>query len=95
MTDSNERAMNDYLRRLRWALAPLPSRDREEIVTELRGHFVERIESGSIDFDAIAAEFRHRRGAGAQHRSARRERLEQYVRAVLTCRREYDNKQAA
>jgi uncharacterized membrane protein len=57
MTDTNQRAMNDYLRRLRWALAPLPSRDREEIVTELRGHFVERIEAGGTDFEAVAAEF--------------------------------------
>lgn len=57
MTDVENRAMNEYLRRLRWALAPLPTRDREDIVTELRSHFVERIDAGGADFDTIAAEF--------------------------------------
>ena len=57
MTDKSRLAMNDYLRRLRWALAPLPSRDREEIINELHVHFTERLASENTDFDAVAVGF--------------------------------------
>jgi len=38
--------LEGYLRRLRWALSPLPSEEREEILRETRSHFLERIAGG-------------------------------------------------
>lgn len=44
-----------YLRRLRWALQPLPEEDRGEIVAETRSHFLDR-EAQGVAVEAIAAE---------------------------------------
>lgn len=38
--------IEDYLRRLRWALAPLPVQDQEEIEKEIRSHILDRFGSG-------------------------------------------------
>lgn len=44
-----------YLRRLRWALAALPERDRDEVVEETRLHVLERVESGRPLEQVLAA----------------------------------------
>jgi len=44
-----------YLRRLRWALAALPERDRDDVVEETRLHVLERVESGRSLEQALAA----------------------------------------
>lgn len=38
-----------YLRRLRYALRPLPSEEREEILREVRSHFLDRADSSGSD----------------------------------------------
>ena len=45
-----------YLKRLRWALTRLPAEDREEIVTESRAHFAERMAQGAT-VEEVAASF--------------------------------------
>jgi len=52
--DNNE--ADAYLKRLRWALSHLPVEDREEIVTETRAHFSERMAQGAA-FEEVAASF--------------------------------------
>ena len=47
--------METYLRRLRWALQPLPAEDRNEIVAEIRSHFLDRQAAGA-EAGTIAAE---------------------------------------
>jgi len=54
MMDNN--GASAYLKRLRWALSHLPAEDREEIVTETRAHFAERIAQGAT-VDEVAASF--------------------------------------
>lgn len=54
MTDHN--GVQSYLKRLRWALSHLPAEDREEIVTETRAHFSERMAQGT-GFETVAASF--------------------------------------
>lgn len=44
-----EGELERYLRRLRYALRPLPSEEREEIVREVRSHFLDRVESSGAD----------------------------------------------
>lgn len=47
MTDPVNNPVEAWLRRLHWALQPMPSPAREEIVSETRAHLVERLESGA------------------------------------------------
>jgi len=54
MMDNNGASV--YLKRLRWALSHLPAEDREEIVTETRAHFSERVAQGAT-VEEVAASF--------------------------------------
>lgn len=48
-----------YLRRLRWALAPLPAEDREEIVREIHSHLLDRSGPGAaapVPFETVERE---------------------------------------
>jgi uncharacterized membrane protein len=47
MDEQAHPALKTYLRRLGWALASLPERDRDEIVEETRGHVLERLDQGA------------------------------------------------
>lgn len=47
--------VNEWLRRLRWSLAALPERDRDDIVAETRAHLEERVASGEPPERALAA----------------------------------------
>lgn len=47
-------AVEDWLRRLKWALASIPSPEREDIVDEARAHIADRIEAGATIPDALA-----------------------------------------
>lgn len=38
--------LDDYLKRLKWALSPLPDDDRRDILQETRAHFVDRMAEG-------------------------------------------------
>ena len=55
MMENNDQATT-YLKRLRWALSQLPAEDREEIVTEARAHFAERMAQGT-GFGEVSAAF--------------------------------------
>jgi hypothetical protein len=56
MTQAGEdRAVADWLRRLKWALTRMPSPEREDIVAETRGHLEERIAAGASPAQALAA----------------------------------------
>lgn len=44
-----------WLRELRWALAALPERDRDEIVAEARSHLLDRSDAGTPLASALAA----------------------------------------
>ncbi len=46
VSDSVQRAVDDYLARLRKGLRRVPAKERDEIVEEIRGHVLERIEAG-------------------------------------------------
>ena len=52
MTD--RRLIEDWLRRLKWSLANVPSPEREDIVAEARAHIEERVASGSSIADVLA-----------------------------------------
>ena len=54
-TSGSPSALEAYLRRLRWALQPLPAVDRDEIVAETRSHFLDRQAAGA-SIETIAAE---------------------------------------
>lgn len=47
--------LKTYLRRLGWALATLPARDRDDIVEETREHVMARVEQGLSMREALAA----------------------------------------
>lgn len=49
------RQLEDYLRRFRFALSPLPPEEREEIIRELRSHFLERMNGAPDPVDAFHA----------------------------------------
>lgn len=55
MTQVDDRAVADWLRRLKWALTRMPSPEREDIVEETRGHLEERIAAGASPAEALAA----------------------------------------
>jgi hypothetical protein len=40
-------SIEKYVQQLRWALRPLPTEDRDDIVREIRGHLRERAEAGT------------------------------------------------
>ncbi len=44
-----------YLRRLSWALSPLPQRDRDDVVEETRVHVLARVEGGQTIDVALAS----------------------------------------
>ncbi len=46
LSDEATRALDHYLSRLRKALRAMPAADRDEMVEEIRGHVLERIEAG-------------------------------------------------
>lgn len=51
--------IDDYLRRLRWALSPLPAEDREEIVREIHSHLLDRSGPGAtapVPFESVERE---------------------------------------
>jgi uncharacterized membrane protein len=62
MSPSWEREVDDYLRRLRYALAPLPAEERSEIVREARSYFLDRMEGAG---DPATAFLRAVEGLGA------------------------------
>lgn len=47
--------LNEYARKLRWALATLPEADRDSIVAEMRSHVLDRVEAGANLDEALAA----------------------------------------
>lgn len=47
--------LHDWLRRLRWSLAALPERDRDDIVAETRAHLEERVAGGDPPERVLAA----------------------------------------
>lgn len=51
--------LDNYLRRLGWALKPLPNADRDDILRETRAHFADRMAEGDPDaaFARIVARF--------------------------------------
>lgn len=51
--------LKHYLKRLDWALAPLPEADRHDILQETRAHFADRMAAGNPDaaFAEIVARF--------------------------------------
>ena len=54
MTAAETHSVEDWLRRLKWALAGMPSPEREDIVEETRVHLQERIEAGQGPAEALA-----------------------------------------
>jgi uncharacterized membrane protein len=54
MTVADTRIVEDWLRRLKWALASIPSPEREDIVEETRAHLQERIGAGQGPAEALA-----------------------------------------
>jgi hypothetical protein len=55
MDDTSYAVLKTYIRRLGWALASLPERDRDDIVEETRLHVLARVEQGQTLDDALAA----------------------------------------
>jgi hypothetical protein len=53
MTAIEDKTVEDWLRRLKWALASMPSPEREDIVEETRAHLRERIDSGQSSAEAL------------------------------------------
>ena len=53
--DAADSALRTYLRRLSWALASLPKKDREDIVEETREHVLARVDQGQPERDVLAA----------------------------------------
>jgi uncharacterized membrane protein len=51
---SQDRAVAEWLRRLKWALAAMPEADREDIVAEARSHIEEAVSSGRISAEVLA-----------------------------------------
>jgi uncharacterized membrane protein len=51
--------LDDYLKRLKWALSPLPDDDRRDILRETRAHFAERMAEGTPQraFDEVHRRF--------------------------------------
>ncbi len=54
MTAADTKSVEAWLRRLKWALAGMPSPEREDIVEETRVHLRERIDSGQGAAEALA-----------------------------------------
>jgi len=54
MTAADTQSVEDWLRRLKWALASIPSPEREDIVEETRVHLQERIAAGQGPSQALA-----------------------------------------
>lgn len=54
MTVPEDRAVTDWLRRLHWALAAMPSPEREEIVAEARAHLEDAAAEGRATADVLA-----------------------------------------
>lgn len=54
MTATDIETVDDWLRRLKWALAAMPSPEREDIVEETRVHLQERIDAGQGAAQALA-----------------------------------------
>jgi hypothetical protein len=52
---SEDQAVADWLRKLKWALTRMPSPEREDIVAETRAHLEERVAAGVTPAEAIAA----------------------------------------
>lgn len=47
MSEADERRVEAWLRRLKWALSSVPAPEREDILAETRAHLYERVEAGS------------------------------------------------
>jgi uncharacterized membrane protein len=54
MTGIETKVVDDWLRRLKWALASMPSPEREDIVAETRAHLQDRIDAGQSAAEALA-----------------------------------------
>ena len=54
MTAADTKSVEDWLRRLKWALQSMPSPEREDIVEETRVHLQEVIDAGQGAADALA-----------------------------------------
>ena len=52
-TQADDSKLADYARKLRWALAPLPEQDRDDIVAEMRSHVLDRVDAGATLDDAL------------------------------------------
>lgn len=55
MTGQQDRRIEDWLRRMHWALGRMPSPEREDIVAETRAHLRERMDGGQDAVSALAA----------------------------------------
>ena len=76
MTVTKDRAVSDWLRRLSWALAAMPSPDREDIVAEARAHIDEAEAAGRATAEVLA-------GFGSPDAYARRFMEEMELSAAL------------
>lgn len=47
MSEADERRVEAWLRRLRWALSSVPTPERDDILAETRAHLLERVERGA------------------------------------------------
>jgi uncharacterized membrane protein len=52
---SDDRRIEDWLRRMNWALGRMPSPEREDIMAETRAHLRERLDGGQDAEAALAA----------------------------------------
>jgi hypothetical protein len=52
---SDDSRIEDWLRRMKWALARMPSPEREDILAETRAHLRERLDGGQDAEAALAA----------------------------------------
>lgn len=54
MTAVETKTIEDWLRRLKWALASMPSPEREDIVEETRAHIKDRVDGGQPPAEVLA-----------------------------------------
>lgn len=55
MSSENDPKLNEYARKLRWALSNLPEADRDSIVAEMRSHVLDRVDAGASVGEALSA----------------------------------------